>query len=285
MSTRSAKTRLFFLLVAVTALLALAAAGCGGGDESTGEPAPPAETEAPAGTTEEAPPAAETEETEPAPEPASLRVALEWFPNPDHIALYYALENGYWDDQGSHGRAEDAFRPVGRTEARRDRQVRPRRLLQRRHVLRCRAGHSGDRRLVDDPGAAELDDLARRLEGHGARNDQGSEDRCRRTPVRRCRSQDDPRFAGAVRGRRRGRQRRLQPRAGVALRQGGRRHRRLLQHRGDLDRDQGGSAAERHQHGGARGADLRRAPDRRQQRAARGRSGVCGRGQPLHRGT
>ncbi len=100
MSTRSAKTRLLFLLVAVTALLALAAAGCGGGDESTAEPAPPAETEAPAGTTEEAPPATETEATEPAPEPASLRVALEWFPNPDHVALYYALENGYWDDQG-----------------------------------------------------------------------------------------------------------------------------------------------------------------------------------------
>ena len=100
MSTRSAKPRLLFLLVAVTALLALAAAGCGGGDESTAEPAPPAETGAPAGTTEEAPPATETEATEPAPEPASLRVALEWFPNPDHVALYYALENGYWDDQG-----------------------------------------------------------------------------------------------------------------------------------------------------------------------------------------
>ena len=63
-----------------------------------GDAAPPAETEAPAATTEEAA-GVETEETEPAPEPASLRVALEWFPNPDHIALYYALENGYWDDQ------------------------------------------------------------------------------------------------------------------------------------------------------------------------------------------
>ena len=98
MTTRSAKPRWFLLLVVLAAVLALVAAGCGGGDESTGDAAPPAETEAPAATTEEAA-GVETEETEPAPEPASLRVALEWFPNPDHIALYYALENGYWDDQ------------------------------------------------------------------------------------------------------------------------------------------------------------------------------------------
>ena len=32
-------------------------------------------------------------------EPATLKVALDWFPNPDHVALYYALDNGYFDDQ------------------------------------------------------------------------------------------------------------------------------------------------------------------------------------------
>ncbi len=32
-------------------------------------------------------------------EPATLKVALDWFPNPDHVGLYYALDNGYFDDQ------------------------------------------------------------------------------------------------------------------------------------------------------------------------------------------
>ena len=31
--------------------------------------------------------------------PATLKVALDWFPNPDHIALYYAQDNGFFDDQ------------------------------------------------------------------------------------------------------------------------------------------------------------------------------------------
>jgi len=31
--------------------------------------------------------------------PATLRVALDWFPNPDHVALYYAQDNGYFEDQ------------------------------------------------------------------------------------------------------------------------------------------------------------------------------------------
>ena len=35
----------------------------------------------------------------PAAEPATLKVALDWFPNPDHVALYYALDNGMFDEQ------------------------------------------------------------------------------------------------------------------------------------------------------------------------------------------
>jgi putative hydroxymethylpyrimidine transport system substrate-binding protein len=31
---------------------------------------------------------------------SSLNVALDWFPNPDHVALYYALDKGYFDKQG-----------------------------------------------------------------------------------------------------------------------------------------------------------------------------------------
>jgi putative hydroxymethylpyrimidine transport system substrate-binding protein len=31
--------------------------------------------------------------------PATLKVALDWFANPDHVALYYAQDNGFYDDQ------------------------------------------------------------------------------------------------------------------------------------------------------------------------------------------
>lgn len=31
---------------------------------------------------------------------ASLKVALDWFPNPDHVALYYALDKGLFKGQG-----------------------------------------------------------------------------------------------------------------------------------------------------------------------------------------
>jgi len=33
-------------------------------------------------------------------EPVALQVALDWFPNPDHVALYYALDRGYFDREG-----------------------------------------------------------------------------------------------------------------------------------------------------------------------------------------
>lgn len=32
-------------------------------------------------------------------EPATIRVALDWFPNPDHISLYYAQDRGFFEDQ------------------------------------------------------------------------------------------------------------------------------------------------------------------------------------------
>lgn len=32
-------------------------------------------------------------------QPATIRVALDWFANPDHVALYYALDNGLYEDQ------------------------------------------------------------------------------------------------------------------------------------------------------------------------------------------
>lgn len=77
------------MLALVALLLALAA--CGGGDS---EPAAPA-TSGAATTGEEAASTGAEAGT-----PASLKVALDWFPNPDHVALYYALDRGLWEDRG-----------------------------------------------------------------------------------------------------------------------------------------------------------------------------------------
>jgi putative hydroxymethylpyrimidine transport system substrate-binding protein len=91
--------RPFLLIALVAAALALAACG---GDETTApaEPAAPAPAEPAPPPAEESAPAEETAAAEePASEPATLRVALDWFPNPDHVALYYALDNGFYDEQ------------------------------------------------------------------------------------------------------------------------------------------------------------------------------------------
>lgn len=49
--------------------------------------------------TEDTPSAAGSTGGDSTAEPATLTVALDWFPNPDHVGLYYALDNGYFDDQ------------------------------------------------------------------------------------------------------------------------------------------------------------------------------------------
>ena len=103
------RPRSFVLLLLVLAALLVAAAACGG-DEEAAEPAPPAETAAaepaPPPAPEPTPPEpAEPPPAEPPPaeppalEPATINVALDWFPNPDHVSLYYALENGFFDEQ------------------------------------------------------------------------------------------------------------------------------------------------------------------------------------------
>lgn len=104
--TRRLLQRRLLLLTLLAATLAVAAAGCGGGSGDEAEPA--ATTEAPAAATTEATATTEAAPTteaaatteEPAPEPASLKVALEWFPNPDHVSLFYALENGIFEAEG-----------------------------------------------------------------------------------------------------------------------------------------------------------------------------------------
>jgi putative hydroxymethylpyrimidine transport system substrate-binding protein len=71
---------LFPLLLAMVVLFG--GAGCGGDDAEPG-----------AGATTRA-------STQAAPSPAKLKIALDWFPNPDHVSLYYALDKGYFADRG-----------------------------------------------------------------------------------------------------------------------------------------------------------------------------------------
>ena len=77
-------SRLLLALALVAALLALAACGGGATRRRDGTPAANGVRRRPARRTAE---------------PATLKVALDWFPNPDHVALYYALENGFFEEE------------------------------------------------------------------------------------------------------------------------------------------------------------------------------------------
>jgi len=78
MSNRSSRTA---GLAAVALAVCLVAASCGGhGASSKG--------------------GAGTASTGGAKKTASLKLSLDWVPNPDHVGLYYALERGYFDRAG-----------------------------------------------------------------------------------------------------------------------------------------------------------------------------------------
>jgi putative hydroxymethylpyrimidine transport system substrate-binding protein len=77
-SSKNGNTRFRLFALFVTGVLLLAACGDDGTDT-------PAATGSPGGDSTM--------------EPATIKVALDWFPNPDHIALYYAQDNGYFEDQ------------------------------------------------------------------------------------------------------------------------------------------------------------------------------------------
>ena len=77
MSTRNRRTRIALAILASVLILA----ACGDDAEA------PQATGSPAGN------GGSTAE------PATIRVALDWFPNPDHVALYYAQENGFFEEQ------------------------------------------------------------------------------------------------------------------------------------------------------------------------------------------
>ena len=82
---RLSARRLIFLPIFLVALV-LAVAACGSDDEG--------DTAAPADTASDSTGATETTKA-----PAEVNVALDWFANPDHIGLFYAQENGYFEDE------------------------------------------------------------------------------------------------------------------------------------------------------------------------------------------
>lgn len=88
-------------LAAVAALSALVLAACSGsGDSATSESSAPAEETSEAAATDGAAPAAETTEAAAACESLTpVTLLLDWFPNPDHVALYVTKAKGYWEEQ------------------------------------------------------------------------------------------------------------------------------------------------------------------------------------------
>lgn len=84
MSSKRRNTRSGLVLAVVLSIVALAA--CGSDTETPAETGPTGSTGATGSTGSTA-------------EPATLKVALDWFANPDHISLYYAQERGFFEDQ------------------------------------------------------------------------------------------------------------------------------------------------------------------------------------------
>ena len=87
-------------LAAVAAVSALVLAACSGsGDSATSETSAPAEETSEAAPADEAA-TAETSAAEAACESLTpVTLLLDWFPNPDHVALYVTKAKGYWEDQ------------------------------------------------------------------------------------------------------------------------------------------------------------------------------------------
>ena len=73
----------------------------------------------------------------------SLDLMLDWFPNPDHVAIYQAIESGYFRDVSLDVRPRVPSDPAAPDQAGRGRPRRPRDLLRARGAPRARAGPSG----------------------------------------------------------------------------------------------------------------------------------------------
>ena len=72
------------LLVGLLPVIAIIALACGSDDAGPDAAAQPAPAE----------PAAS------APDRVSVKLALDWYPNANHLGLYIALEKGYFDEEG-----------------------------------------------------------------------------------------------------------------------------------------------------------------------------------------
>ena len=73
------------------------------------------------------------------PEPQQLDLVLDWFPNPDHAAIYEAIDKGYFGEVGLDIQPS-AVRSLGAAQTGRRRASRPGDLLRARGVPGARAG-------------------------------------------------------------------------------------------------------------------------------------------------
>ena len=87
---------------------------------------------------------------------------LDWFPNPDHVAIYQAIESGYFRDVSLDVRPRVPSDPAAPDQAGRSRAGRPRDLLRARGAPRARAGPSGGRGRRARAAAADVADGDRR---------------------------------------------------------------------------------------------------------------------------
>ena len=79
-----------------------------------------------------------SEDVSGSPEQRRLDLALDWFPNPDHVAIYEAQSEGYFRDVGLDVKPARPLRPVRADQAGRRRPRRPRDLLSSRRCLLAR---------------------------------------------------------------------------------------------------------------------------------------------------
>ena len=202
---------------------------------------------------------------QPEPGPCDVKLALDWYPNPDHVGIFAGMERG---DFAVPRHAGDAGGAVGRVrpdQAGRRQAGRPGRVVRAGGVLRRRKAHPGGRGGGAGTDRAQLDHRPHRPRHPPGHRPARKDDRRGRKRIHHRLRQDDAADGGRPDRLGAPGDGRIQPGAGPALGQGRRDRRRLPKHR-------------RYRHPRPRGCDhrlsrrplwraqLRRAGDHRQSR-------------------
>ena len=216
-------------------------------------------------------------------EPATLKVALDWFPNPDHVGLYYALDNGYFADQNLTVEFETPSDVTAGLK------------LVARNQFDLSIFYQGDMFFAAQEGLPviavgslvpqPLNSLMALADSkvQGVDSVKGATIGVAGLPFDDAILATIRKSQGLAEGDVESVNVGFDLVPGPALEAGGRGDRHVLQHRGHPHRIGDRPGARHREDGGARRPDLRRAHRRRQQRTAAGRRRVRGRRQPLHR--